>query len=100
MILSYLLFTRSINEYINTFINNIVCSIMFKNKYEIYNYLYKNLIHLYGVSLSIYSVSTENYVLFINSIIYPLLYNILIRKLKFKIYNFINIKLFLTIISV
>ena len=77
MIISYILFSSPIKEYIVVLLVVILFIVLcLREKYSIYNYLYKNLIYLYGLGLSLYSLSTQNYILFINSIIYPLLYNI------------------------
>lgn len=77
MIISYVLFSSPIKEYIVVLLIVILFIVLcLREKYSIYNYLYKNLIYLYGLGLSLYSLSTQNYILFINSIIYPLLYNI------------------------
>ena len=76
MIISYILFTSSIKEYILVLLFIILFIVLcLKDRYIIFDYLYKNLIYLYGFGLSFYSLSTKNYLLFINSVIYPLLYN-------------------------
>tara|TARA_Y100000741_G_scaffold363875_1_gene353188 strand:- start:1288 stop:2307 length:1020 start_codon:yes stop_codon:yes gene_type:complete len=51
--------------------------IILRNKNSLFNYLYKNLIYIYSGCITIYSSINANYLLFINSLIYPFLYNIL-----------------------
>ena len=51
--------------------------IILRNKNSLFNYLYRNLIYIYSVCITIYSSVNANYLLFINSLIYPFLYNIL-----------------------
>lgn len=51
--------------------------IILRNKNSLFNYLYKNLIYIYSGCITVYSSINANYLLFINSLIYPFLYNIL-----------------------
>ena len=51
--------------------------IILRNKNSLFNYLYKNLIYIYSVCITVYSSVNANYLLFINSLIYPFLYKIL-----------------------
>ena len=51
--------------------------IILRNKNSLFNYLYKNLIYIYSGCITIYSSVNANYLLFINSLIYPFLYKIL-----------------------
>lgn len=51
--------------------------IILRNKNSVFNYLYKNLIYIYSVCITVYSSVNANYLLFINSLIYPFLYKIL-----------------------
>lgn len=82
LILSYLLFTNIINEKLVVVLVLIIFSILYlKNKHYIYDYIYNNLIYIYGSGLGIYSIFTKNILLFINSIIYPLLYKIINNKI-------------------
>ena len=55
--------------------------IILRNKNSVFNYLYKNLIYIYSIGLTIYSSINYNYLLFINSLIYPFIYNFL-SKIK------------------
>jgi len=82
LIISYLLYSKTIKENI-VIILVLTISILFciKNKHYIYKYIYKNIVYIYGIGLSLYSICNKNYLLFINSIIYPFIYKI------FKIYE-------------
>lgn len=82
LILSYALFTYDFKDYILILLFIILIIIIcLRNKNYIFDYLYKNLIYIYGTILSIYSIINQNYLLFINSMIYPLIYRF------FKIYS-------------
>ena len=82
LILSYALFSYDFKDYIFILLFTILIIIIcLRNKNYIYDYLYKNLIYIYGTFLSIYSILNQNYLLFINSMIYPLIYRF------FKIYS-------------
>ena len=60
MIISYILFTSSIKEYILVLLFIILFIVLcLKDRYIIFDYLYKNLIYLYGFGLSFYSLSTK-----------------------------------------
>lgn len=82
LIISYLLYSKTIKENV-VIILVLTISILFyvKNKHYIYKYIYKNIVYIYGIGLSLYSICNKNYLLFINSIIYPFIYKI------FKIYE-------------
>ena len=78
LILSYALFTYDFKDYILVLLFIILIIIIcLRNKNYIFDYLYKNLIYIYGTILSIYSIINQNYLLFINSMIYPLIYRFL-----------------------
>ena len=78
LILSYILFSNNLEGYIVILLITILLiTICLRNKNYIYDYIYKNLIYFYGIGLTLYSLLTQNYLLFINSILYPVLYNIL-----------------------
>ena len=81
LIISYLLFSKTIKENILIILILTFCIIFYcKNKHYIYKYIYKNIVYIYGVGLSIYSLFNKNYLLFINSIIYPCIYKIFNKK--------------------
>ena len=77
LILSYALFSYDFKDYILVLLFIIlIIVICLRNKNYIYDYVYKNLIYIYGIVLGLYSICNENYLLFINSIIYPIIYKI------------------------
>ena len=81
LILSYIIFTKNIKENILLILVTVICFIIYiKNNHYIYDYVYKNIVYIYGIGLSIYSLCNENYLLFINSLIYPFVYKILNNK--------------------
>ena len=51
--------------------------IILRNKNSLFNYLYKNLIYICSICLTIYSSINSNYLLFVNSLIYPFIYKFL-----------------------
>ena len=77
IIISIFIFTD--NKYIILSILTIITFIIIvlRNKNALFNYLYKNLIYIYSGCITIYSSLNANYLLFINSLIYPFLYKIL-----------------------
>ena len=77
IILSIFIFTD--NKYVILSILTILTFIIIvlRNKNALFNYLYKNLIYIYSGCITIYSSVNANYLLFINSLIYPFLYKIL-----------------------
>ena len=54
--------------------------IILRNKSSLFNYLYRNLIYIYSAFITIYSSISSNYLLFINSLIYPFIYRFLSKK--------------------
>ncbi len=77
LILSYVLFTYDFKDYILFILFFLLIIIIcLRNKNYIYEYLYKNLVYFYGIGLSLYSLANQNYLLFINSILYPFIYSI------------------------
>tara|TARA_B000000565_G_C23757029_1_gene366878 strand:- start:544 stop:1488 length:945 start_codon:yes stop_codon:yes gene_type:complete len=77
LILSYALFSYDFKDYILVLLFLIlIIVICLRNTSYIYDYVYKNLIYIYGIVLGLYSICNENYLLFINSIIYPIVYKI------------------------
>ena len=82
LIVSYLIFTKHIKENIVLCLILTICLVLYlKNKHYIYDYIYSNLIYIYGSGLGLYSLFTKNTLLFINSIIYPILYKIINNKI-------------------
>ena len=83
LILSYALFSYDFKDYILVLLFMVlIIVICLRNHNYIYDYVYKNLIYIYGVILGLYSLCSDNYLLFINSIIYPIIYKI------FSMYNY------------
>ena len=75
IILSYFIFSKKINFIILIIlIVLLLITITLRNKDDIYNYLYKNFIYIISIFFTIYSTFTSNYLLFLNSIIYPFIY--------------------------
>ncbi len=77
LLLSYLLFTNTI-QYSQVILITIICCIIlyFKNTHYIYNYLYSNIIYFYTLIILIYSLKNNNYMLFIQSILCIILYKL------------------------
>jgi 1-acyl-sn-glycerol-3-phosphate acyltransferase len=75
IIFSYFIFSKNINLIIFfSLIILLFITITLRNKNKLFNYLYKNLIYIYSAFFTIYSTFNSNYLLFINSIIYPFIY--------------------------
>ena len=83
LILSYALFSLDFSGYILVLLFFIlIIVICLRNKSYIYDYIYRNLIYIYGIILGLYSICNKNYLLFINSIISPIIYKF------FSMYNY------------
>lgn len=78
ILISILIFVPNYNYilYITLIIITFII-ILLRNKNILINYLYKNLIYIYSILLIIYSSINKNYLLFINSLTYPFIYNFL-----------------------
>lgn len=75
IIISYFIFSKNINLIISSILIILLfITLTLRNKNKIFNYLYKNLIYIYSGFLTIYSTFNFNYLLFLNSIIYPIIY--------------------------
>lgn len=84
LLLSVFIFSHKYNYilFIILFVITLII-ICLRNKDTLFNFLYKNLIYIYSFIITIYSGINYNYLLFINSIIYPFLYNIIQNTIKF-----------------